>query len=111
MPRTIRFHLDENCDPRIVAGLRLYGIDVTTTPEAGLLHAADEDQLAYAVAHHRVIITQDADFLRLAAAGQQHPGIVFHPCGRRALGPVIRAVHLIWEVYESKDMANRIEFV
>ncbi len=29
MPRTIRFHLDENSDPAIAAGLRRYGIDVT----------------------------------------------------------------------------------
>ena len=29
MPRAIRFHLDENCDPRIAAGLRLHGVDVT----------------------------------------------------------------------------------
>jgi hypothetical protein len=111
MPRTIRFHLDENCDPRLAAGLRLYGIDVTTTPEVGLLHAADEDQLAYAVAQNRVVITQDTDFLRLAAAGHQHPGIVFHPSGRPALGPIMRAVHLIWEVYDAEDMPNRIEFV
>ena len=39
MPRTIRFHLDEHCDPAIAAGLRLHGVDVTTTPEAHLLGA------------------------------------------------------------------------
>jgi predicted nuclease of predicted toxin-antitoxin system len=57
MPRTIRFHLDENCDPRIASRLRLHGIDVTTTTEAGLLHAADESHLAYAIAHGRIILT------------------------------------------------------
>ena len=35
MPRTIRFHLDENCSHAIAAGLRRRGIDVTTTPEMG----------------------------------------------------------------------------
>jgi uncharacterized protein with PIN domain len=69
MARTIRFHLDENCDPRIAAGLRLHGVDVTTTPDAGLLHASDETQLAHAVAERRVIVTQDTDFLRIAADG------------------------------------------
>jgi hypothetical protein len=43
MPRTIRFHLDENCSHAIAAGLRRRGIDVTTTPEAGLLGAGDAD--------------------------------------------------------------------
>ena len=42
MPRTIRFHLDENCSHAIAAGLRRRGIDVTTTPEVGLLGAIDE---------------------------------------------------------------------
>ena len=62
MPRTIRFHLDENCDPRIAAGLALHGVAVTTTPEAGLLQASDAEQLGYAVAERRVIVTQDTDF-------------------------------------------------
>jgi hypothetical protein len=57
MPRTIRSHLDENCDPRIAAGLRLHGVDVTTTADAGLLHAPDETHLAFAVAQGRVIVT------------------------------------------------------
>jgi hypothetical protein len=45
MPRTIRFHLDENCAHSIAAGLRRRGIDVTTTRDAGLLGATDEYQL------------------------------------------------------------------
>src|SRR6516164_9241846 len=76
MARTIRFHLDESCDPRIAAGLRLLGVDVTTTPEAGLLHAPDEDQLAFAVSQGRVIISQDTDFLRIGVVGLEdsaHP--------------------------------------
>ncbi len=48
--RTIRFHLDECCDPAIAAGLRRRGIDVTTSQEAGLLEAEDEQQAAYGLA-------------------------------------------------------------
>jgi predicted nuclease of predicted toxin-antitoxin system len=48
--------------------LRRRGIDVTTTPEAGLISATDEVQAAYALAECRVIITQDRDFLRLNIA-------------------------------------------
>ena len=47
MPRTIRFHLDENCATAIAEGLRRRGVDVTTTPEAGLLGSGDDEQLAY----------------------------------------------------------------
>jgi hypothetical protein len=41
MPRTIRFHLDEHADPAIAEGLRRHGGDVTTTRDAGLIHAPD----------------------------------------------------------------------
>jgi predicted nuclease of predicted toxin-antitoxin system len=109
VPRTIRFHLDENCDPRIAAGLRLHGIDVTTTPEAGLLNASDDDHLAYALAQNRVIVTQDTDFLRIAAAGREHPGIVFYPAQRHSVGQVIDGLRLIWEVLEPEEMRNRVE--
>ena len=34
-------------DPAIAAGLRLHGVNVTSTAEAGLLHARDEEHLAY----------------------------------------------------------------
>jgi predicted nuclease of predicted toxin-antitoxin system len=69
MPRTIRFHLDENCAGAIARGLRRRGIDVTTTYEAGLLGAADAEQVAYALLLGRVIFTQASDFLRIHGFG------------------------------------------
>jgi len=111
MARTIRFHLDENCDPRIAAGLRLHGVEVTTTPEAGLLQASDVEQLAYAVAAGRVIVPQDTDFLRMATAGRESSGIAFYPDQERSLGQVIRALLLLWEVYKPDEMRNRVEFL
>jgi predicted nuclease of predicted toxin-antitoxin system len=111
MARTIRFHLDENCDPRIAAGLKLHGVDATTTPEVGLLQASDEQQLAHAVANARVIVTQDTDFLRIVATGQEGPGVAFYPALERSIGQVIRHLLLIWEVYEPEEMRNRVEFL
>lgn len=111
MARTIRFHLDENCDPRIAAGLALHGVDVTTTSGAGLLHVFDESQLAYSVAEGRVIVTQDTDFLRIAAGGQEIPGIAFYPDQGRSIGQIIQYLLLIWEVYEPDEMRNRVEFL
>ena len=111
MPRTIRFHLDENCDPRIAIGLRQRGVDVTTTPEAGLLRASDDEQLAFAQAQSRVVVTQDTDFLRMAAEGCEHPGIGFYPSQERSIGEVIRSLALIWEVLEPEDMSNHVEYL
>jgi hypothetical protein len=107
----IRFHLDENCDPRIAAGLALHGVDVTTTPQSGLLRESDEVQLAYAVAEMRVIVTQDTDFLRIAAGGAEMGGVVFYPSQGRSIGQVIRELLLIWEVLEPEEMRNRVEYI
>jgi hypothetical protein len=59
MARTIRFHLDENCHRAVAEGLRRRRIDVSTTPETGLMIASDEEQLAYGLAQGRVVFTQD----------------------------------------------------
>lgn len=73
-PERIRFHLDENVDPVIATALRRYGIDVTTTVEAGLRSVDDNGQLAYARREGRVIVTHDEDFLRLAVGDMAHAG-------------------------------------
>jgi predicted nuclease of predicted toxin-antitoxin system len=93
MARTIRFHLDENGHRAIADGLRRRGVDVTTTPEVGLLSASDDEQLAHAWPNGRVILTQDRDFLRLHAAGAPHPGITL--IGNMA-GILIVADHGRW---------------
>jgi predicted nuclease of predicted toxin-antitoxin system len=77
MNRTIRFHLDECCDPAIADGLRRRYIDVTTSQDARLIEAEDEQQAAYGLAESRVVFTHDADFLRLQAAGVPYVGIVY----------------------------------
>jgi predicted nuclease of predicted toxin-antitoxin system len=111
MPRTIRFHLDENCPRTVAEGLRRRGIDVTTTPEAGLLSAPDEEQAAYGLAQNRVIFTQDQDFLRIHAAGIPHAGIAYCKKDTLSIGEMIRGLILIWEVYEPDEVANRIEYL
>lgn len=111
MPRTIRFHLDEQCNPAIAAGLRRHGVDVTTTREAGLLHAKDEEHIAHGVATGRVVFTQDQDFLRHHAAGVEHRGIAFCLQRSRSLGQIVAGLLLLWEVYEPEEMANRVEFL
>lgn len=111
MARTIRFHLDENCHRAIAEGLRRRGVDVTTTPEVGLLNATDEDQLEYAGSRGRVIFTQDRDFLRLHASGVPHPGIAYCDKDTKGLGEIIAMLVLIWEIYEPDEMVNRVEFI
>ncbi len=111
MPRTIRFHLDEHVPHAVADGLRRLGIDVTTTTDVGLLGAEDADHIAFGLAQCRVIFTEDDDFLALAAAGVAHAGLGYCRQNTRTIGDIIRALELIWEVYEPDELTNRIEFI
>ena len=77
MQTPIRFHLAESMPNAVAEGLRRRGIDVTTSSEAQLLAAKDEEQLAFATRETRVLVTRDQDFLRLNASGIKHAGIVY----------------------------------
>jgi predicted nuclease of predicted toxin-antitoxin system len=106
MPRTIRFHLDDNCPNAIAEGLRRRGIDVTTTPEASLISATDEEQTAHALAERRVIFTLDRDFLRINTSGAPHAGIVYCRQGKQTIGGIIQGLTEIWEIMEPEEMQN-----
>ncbi len=106
MAKTLRFHLDENCPHAIAEGLRRRGIEVTTTPEAALLSASDQEQTAFALSEERVIFTQDQDFLRINASGVPHAGIVYCRQGKRRIGGIIQGLIEIWEIMEPEEMRN-----
>jgi len=95
----------------VASGLSRRGIDVTTTPDVGLLEATDEMQAAFALAQGRVIVTQDEDFLAIHASGVPHAGIAFCKKDARSIGEIIRGLVIIWEIYEPAEMANRVEFL
>jgi Domain of unknown function (DUF5615) len=111
MPRTIRFHLDEDTDPAIADGLRRYGIDVTTSQDVGLLGAPDTVQLAYADLHGRVLFTHDNDHIRLNAQRVEHHGIAYCHRLKRSIGEIIDGLILVWELCEKDEMKNRVEYI
>jgi hypothetical protein len=108
---TIRFHLDEQVERAVAEGLRRRKIDVTTTPEVGLLGATDPEQLAFAISQKRVMFTQDDDFLAIHQRGLEHYGIAYCHPNSRSIGEIVRGLILIWEVLEPLDMVNHLEFI
>lgn len=106
----IRFYTDEQVARAVVRGLRRRGVDVLTVPEAGTLGVSDADQLQRARDEERVIFTQDDDFLRLAADGSDHAGIVYASQEHR-VGEIIRGLMVIYEVLEAGEMAGRVEYL
>ena len=65
--------------------------------------------LKYAVAQDRVVCTRDADFLRLARAGEQHADIVFFDRGQRDIGHMVTSLRIAADL-AMEEMRNRIEF-
>ena len=57
----IRPILDQHVPSAVARGLRLRGIDVTTTAQAGLQDADDPELIAFALTENRVIFTNDDD--------------------------------------------------
>ena len=109
MPRTILSHLDENCTKSIAPGLRRHGIDVTTTPEAGLLGATDDEQAAYALPSGASSLLKTGTF-RIHAAGITHVGIAYCEKDTRSIGETIDGMVLLCEVYEPEEIAGRVEY-
>lgn len=111
MASEIRFHLDE-CVPRAVGeGLRRRGIDVTLATEGDIRGAADESVLDLATRRQRVLITQDADFLRLHQERRTHAGVVYYAPGSRTVGELISRLVLLHGVLASEEMQRHVEFL
>ncbi|MHC4178218.1 MAG: DUF5615 family PIN-like protein [Planctomycetota bacterium] len=107
----IRFHLDEHVHPAIAAGLRHRGIDVTTTTDAGLSGADDEDQLSFARSEGRVIVTHDDDFLALHGRGISHAGIAYCHQQSHTVRDLLRALLLLCECFSAEEIQRRVEFL
>lgn len=77
--------------------------------EAELLSASDEAHLKHAKDDCRVIVTKDADFLRLHNH-HEHAGIAFIPQAA-SVGEMIRDLMLIHQLMTAEEMLNHVEFL
>lgn len=111
MATAIRYHMDENVDGAVADGLRLRGFDVTTSADVGLIGAVDERHLEFAAREGRVIVTHDADFLRLCSSSRTHPGVAFCHIESRSIGQMVRALTGLSLRWTAEEMRNRIEYL
>jgi predicted nuclease of predicted toxin-antitoxin system len=107
----MRFHLDEHVDFAIAHGLRLRGVDVTTSTDANLLGAPDESHLEFALREERVIFTNDSDFLRYASGSSTHFGIAYCARNTRSIGHIVRHLCLMHDCLEDNEMRGRVEYL
>ena len=110
MAGTIKFYTDEHIPHAVVRGLRARGLDVLSVKEAGLLSATDAEHLERACGEGRVLVTCDADFLRLAPAWPNHAGIAFAP-RQLTVGAFLAGLGLLYDYLDAAEMVGHIEFL
>lgn len=78
----MRFYVDEKMSPRIAEIGRRLGLDITSWQECGQAGKSDAEQLTFAAAEGRCVVTQDfRDFRALSrrwrTAGLSHAGVMY----------------------------------
>ncbi|MCY3831865.1 MAG: DUF5615 family PIN-like protein [Chloroflexi bacterium] len=105
--RRVSFYLDESLSSRIVAQLRRQDIDIIRGP----LGADDPVHLARATEMGRVVCTVDDDFLKLAAQGIEHAGIIWGEQDKYSIGDWIRYLRFIHAACDADELQNEVYFV
>ena len=106
----LRFYLDENVPTEVARQLGHSGIDAVSARDLNQLGRADPDHLRRAAAEGRVLCTHDQDFLRLAAEGAEHAGIVFLPQARSSVGGWVRMLRAFHARYDADQVVGRVFF-
>lgn len=95
----------------VARALRGHGIDVLTAQDAGRCTLPDSDQLAFATANERVVVTFDTDYLALHQSGIQHAGIAWCPQQKHNVGQLSQALLLVHGVLDRDSMRNHVEYL
>ena len=80
----MKLYLDEDISPKVSVILRKKGMDAVSAHETGLIEASDKQQLSFAAAEGRALVTRNRnDFITLTVqffeALKQHKGVITVP--------------------------------
>lgn len=111
----LAFYSDVHVPTAITDGLRRRSIDVLTSQEDGTRRDEDINLLRRAREREPVIITQDEDFLVIAASWQESRwefmGVIFAPQDPARIGLYIDEIELIAHCYSIADVANLVYYL
>lgn len=111
MAEAIRFFFDQHVAGTVVQGLRRHSIDVLTAQQSLRCGFPDDEQLQFATAQQRVMMTFDPDFLALHATGVHHAGIAWSPATKYGIGQLIQALVLLHGVMDQDSMRDHVEYL
>jgi len=109
-----KLYLNEHLSPRLAEQLRQHGFDVTSTLEAHMGEADDDEQLAWAVSEQRVIVTfNHKDFAvrheRYITKGKAHWGIVLST--EEATDVLRRRLLRLLNTLSAEELKNQIRWL
>jgi hypothetical protein len=113
----IPLYMDQDSSNKVlVQALRSSGIDVVTADEAGNAQLPDDEQLAFATSHGRMIYTGNRrDFARLndrwVRSGRDHAGIVARTRSYIPIRLEIAALTLLCTESSPEDVRNRMFYI
>lgn len=106
---------DESVAEAILVSLRSAGVDVTWVDERGLKGTPDPEVAALALRERRVLLTTDADFLRLSklASARQaaFPPVISWPQQSRTIRVVVERVLQVIDRDDYEDLLGHTLFV
>lgn len=112
---SVALYLDENVPRAVAVGLRLRGVDVITPEDDDRRGIADPALLDRATELGRPLFSQDRDLLaearRRQREGTRFPGVLYAHQLHATIGDCVRDLHLISEMMEPDELANRVEFL
>jgi uncharacterized protein with PIN domain len=103
----VKLYVDADITPRLARALRERGYDVLSAHEAGMAEASDSEQMAFATAHERALLTCNAgDFTAIFEdywdADREHFGLIVSE--QLELGEMIRRVTRLLDAVDLEDM-------
>ena len=75
-----------------------------------MLAASDKEHFELATSQGLVVLTQDDDFLVLAARAELHYGVVYARQGK-SIGAIVSGAVLLAENLNAEDMIDHVEYI